>query len=134
SWADPRYTVRTNSTPVADASATQPLVIVPLNCSPTVVLDASHSWDPDNDLLHYFWFQSGAVSPFATGVVAVATLPMGVNSLMLAVDDGIATNTQSFQVKMVTLAKPTEDLISFVNLQAGEPDPLMASLRAARNS
>src|SRR5204863_2862436 len=72
------------------------------------------------------------LTPFRA--VAVATLPMGINSLMLAVDDGIATNTQSFQVKMVTPTKPIEDLISLVNFQADEPDPLVASLQAALNS
>jgi hypothetical protein len=134
SWADARSITQTNSTPIADASATQPLVIVPLNCNPTIVLDASLSWDPDNDVLHYFWFHSGAATPFATGVVAVATLPMGTNLLTLAVDDGAATNTVSFQVNLVTPEGTTGDLIALVKLQADEPDPLMESLQAAINS
>jgi len=134
SWADSRYILRANSAPVADASATARRVVVPLNCSPTIVLDGSRSWDPDNDLLHYFWFQNGASSALATGIVAIATLPFGTNSLILVVDDGLATNRQIFEVNLSTTAELVESLISRVESQAAEPDPLNASLHAAIKS
>ncbi len=120
-----------NLPPVADASATQPLVIAPLHCDATVVLDGSRSSDPDGDPLHFSWFQAGVAAPLATGMVAVVSLPPGVNPLLLVVDDGLATNSQSFTVQVLTLADAVERLIALVNLQAPEPQPLVASLSAA---
>jgi hypothetical protein len=120
-----------NRLPIADASATQPLAIAPLHCDATVALDGSRSSDPDGDPLHFFWFKAGAAVPLATGMVAVVTLPPGVNPLMLVVDDGLATNSQSFTVEVLTLAQAVERLIAFVNLQAPKPHPLVASLSAA---
>jgi hypothetical protein len=123
-----------NRAPVADASATQPLAIAPLHCDATVVLDGSRSSDPDSDPLHYYWFKAGATSPFATGMVAVVTLPVGVNPLILVADDGLATNSQSFTVEVLTLAQAVERLITLVNSEALKPHPLVASLSAALSS
>jgi len=123
-----------NHAPVADASATAPLVMVPLDCTPTVVLDSSRSSDPDDDLLHYFWFQSGSPTPIAIGVVAVVTLPLGSNSLTLTVDDGFATNSQDFVVEVITPAEGVERLIDLVEAQADKAHPLVASLNAAEKS
>jgi hypothetical protein len=131
SWADSRSILRANGAPIADASATAQRVVVPLSCTPKIVLDGSRSWDPDNDLLDYAWFKSGDVSAFATGVVAIATLPLGVNSLVLAVNDGVVTNTQLFQVEIISSAKAIEDLIGLVDSQATATKPLIASLHAA---
>ncbi len=120
-----------NRPPVADASATQPQAIAPLHCDATVALDGSRSSDPDGDALHFFWFKAGAAVPLATGMVAVVTLPAGVNPLTLVVDDGLATNSQSFTVEVLTLAQGVERLIALVNAQAPRPQPLVASLSAA---
>jgi hypothetical protein len=123
-----------NRSPTADASATAPLVVVPPNCNPTIVLDGSRSSDPDGDPLHFFWFQNGAATPLATGAVAVVTLPFGENSLFLSVDDGLATNTQSFTVQVITPGEAVQELMDLVNAEASKPNPLNASLRAALKS
>ena len=120
-----------NRLPVADASATQPLVIAPLHCDATVALDGSRSSDPDGDPLHFSWFKAGAAAPLATGMVAVVSLPPGVYPLTLVVDDGLGTNSQSFTVGVLSLAEAVEHLIALVNLQAPKPHPLATSLSAA---
>ena len=119
-----------NRPPVADASATQPLVIAPLRCDATVPLDGSRSSDPDGDPLHFLWFKAGAAVPLATGMVAVVKLPPGVNPLLLVVEDGRATNSRNFTVEVLTLAEAVERLIASVNSQAAKPQPLVASLSA----
>jgi hypothetical protein len=130
----PNALLTVNQPPVADASATQPQVIAPLHCDATVALDGSRSSDPDGDTLHCLWFKAGVVNPFATGVVAVVRLPAGVNPLILVADDGLATNSQSFTVQVLTLAQAVERLIARVNAQAPRPRPLVATLSAALSS
>ena len=76
--------------PVADATATIPLVISVNNSNATVVLDGSLSSDPEGDPLQYYWFVNNAATASATGVVAVVVLPVGTNSITLSVSDGHA--------------------------------------------
>src|SRR5439155_14597163 len=85
-------TLIVNRPPLADASATKPLVIAPLHCNPTVALDGSRSSDPDGDPLNCFWFQTGTASPIATGAVALVTLPVGTNWLTLGGGAALAAN------------------------------------------
>jgi hypothetical protein len=125
------FLLAVNRFPVADASATQPLVIAPLHCDATVALDGSRSTDPDGNALHFFWFKAGGAVPLATGMVAVVNLPPGGNPLTLVVDDGMATNSRSFTVEVLTPAQGLERLIALVNSQAPKPHPLVASLSAA---
>jgi choice-of-anchor C domain-containing protein len=120
-----------NHPPVADASATKPVLIMPAGCSPTVVLDGSRSSDPDADPLQYRWFKTGETNAFATGVVAVVSLPLGAHSVTLIVDEGLATDAQTFTVELITPAQAVERLIALVNSQAGKPHPLVATLSAA---
>jgi len=120
-----------NHPPVADASATLPLVISVNNTNATVVLDGSRSSDADGDPLQYHWFEAGSAEPLATGVVAVVTLPVGSNVLTLTVDDGLATGSQTFAVEVITPAQAAERLVALVNSGAPKPQPLIATLSAA---
>jgi hypothetical protein len=120
-----------NHPPVADASATVSLLIVPAGCSPTVVLDGSRSSDPDGDPLRYRWFKTGETDPVATGVVAEVTLPQGAHSLTLVVDDGRASDAQTFVVELIPPSQAVERLIAAVSAQARKPRPLLATLSAA---
>ena len=124
-----------NRAPVADASATDALVVAPLNCDgvslASVVLDGSNSSDPDADGLTYSWFQDGVSNAIATGVVAVVQLPAGSNHLTLVVSDGMASSSQSFVVEVITTDTAVERLMAVVQANADRPQPLIASLRAA---
>jgi hypothetical protein len=120
-----------NHAPMADTSATKPLLIVPTNCSPTVVLDGSRSSDLDADPLQYLWFKTGETNAFATGIVAVVTLPWGAHSLTLVVDDGLATDAHTFAVELITTAQAVERLMALADSQARKPQPLIATLSAA---
>ena len=123
--------LRVDRPPIADASATPPVVISPNGTNSTVVLDGSRSSDPDGDPLQYLWFETGATNAFATGVVAVVTLPLGTNSLELVVSDGWAVSVDQFYVEVITTAQATERLAGAVAGGVSRDQPLIATLYAA---
>jgi len=132
SQATVSITVRpVNDPPVADASATLPLVISPNNSNAPIVLDGSRSSDLEGDALQYFWFDTGATNASATGIVAVIVRPVGTNALTLVVDDGLATGAQNFAVEIITTAQVVERLTAVANDQVDRPQALIASLNAA---
>jgi len=104
-----------NQPPVANAGEDQ-TVPADASCSATVSLDGSGSSDPDNDPLTYEW-----TGPFgtATGVNPTVTLPLGVHSIDLTVDDGNGgTHTDTV---FVTVADQTTPVIAVI---AASPDVL----------
>jgi hypothetical protein len=119
-----------NQWPVADASATDPHVVVCNTSNAAVVLDGTRSHDPDGDPLQYSWFESGTL--LGTGAVAVATLPLGAHPIELVVNDGMATDTNGVTVKVVTAAQAIGELITVIN-DSGlkHQQPLIATLEAA---
>ena len=58
--------------------------------------------DPDGDPLQYYWFAAGVATPLATGVVAMVILPVGSHALTLVVADGLASDSQTFIVEVIT--------------------------------
>ena len=124
-------TLYVNRAPIADASATEMLAISPNNSNAIVVLDGSHSSDPDGDTLTYAWFHTGDALPFATGIVATPTLPLGTNQLILSVNDGMASDTQAFAVEVITTSQAVDRLVILVQSGSGNTQPLVASLKAA---
>jgi hypothetical protein len=127
--------LRVNLRPVANASATQPLMISSNGTNATVVLDGSRSYDLDGDALQYLWLRAGAAVPLATGVVAVVTLPIGTNNLQLVVSDLLASSTNSFTVAILTPAEAVQRLISITS-HSGLPhaQSLIATLFSAIDS
>ncbi len=125
--------LKVNSPPVADASATTPLVISVNDSNATVVLDGSLSFDPDGDSLQYVWYQTGAADPLATGIVAVVVLPVGTNSITLQVSDGLASGQNMITVEVITLAQAVERLKDAV-ADVAHKQSLIASLNAALGS
>jgi len=120
-----------NQPPRADASATVSVVISPNGSNTVVTLDGSRSSDPEGAPLRYFWYHSGAAVPLATGVVAVVTLPVATNALMLVVDDGLDTNSQAFTVEVITAIQAIERLRNWVRAEAERPQPFVVTLSAA---
>jgi len=120
-----------NQPPQADPSATVPLVISSNSINAQVILDGSRSSDSDGDPLNYSWYKAGDPNVMATGMLAAVTLPVGMNALELAVDDGVATNRQALTVEVITIMQALERLRAKVKVDAAKPQPLLATLSAA---
>lgn len=77
--------IYTNNPPVADAGIDS---IVPVgdNCYSIVTLDGTGSSDIDGDVLTYMWTNSFGV---VSGPTPIVTLPLGKNTIILTVDDGM---------------------------------------------
>jgi hypothetical protein len=134
SAASSKALLKVNQPPVADATATAPLVISVNNSNATVVLNGSLSHDPDGDSLQYTWYQTGSSNPLATGIIAVVVLPVGTNSITLFVSDGLASSQQTITVQVVTLAQAVQQLQAAVLADVSKAQPLIATLNAALGS
>jgi hypothetical protein len=124
-------TLLVNYPPVANASNTVALHISPNDLDAIVVLDGSHSSDSDGDPLSYEWFLNGSSTALATGAVAVVTLPVGIHPVQLVVSDGLLARTNAVTVEIITTGQAVERLADIVDEDAGNPAPLLASLRVA---
>lgn len=124
-------TLQVNYPPVADASATLPLLISPNDINAVAVLDGSRSSDPDHDPFSSLWHLNGDPAPLATGLVAVVTLPVGTNLIQLVVSDGLLTRTNSVTIEVITTDQALERLSELLQSGSGNPQALIASLRAA---
>jgi hypothetical protein len=81
--------------------------------------------------LQYYWSLVGSNQPIATGIVAIVVLPVGTNSISLAVSDGAALSTNIIDVEVITTAQAVERLVATINSDVPRSDPLTASLYAA---
>jgi hypothetical protein len=123
--------LRINRPPVADATATVPLVISCNNSNARMVLNGSRSSDPEGRPLQYFWFEAGATNVIAARAVAVVVLPVGTNSITLMVNDGFASSQQTITVAVITIPQAIDRLTGLVMARVAKPQPLIASLSAA---
>jgi hypothetical protein len=126
-----------NRLPVADASATPPIVISANNANATVVLDGSRSSDPDGDLLQYAWHEVGDNNVLAGGATTTATLPVGTHRIELVVDDGALAAENTITVQVITAAEAVNQLVSQLgaaDLLDQNKQPLLATLNAATAS
>jgi uncharacterized repeat protein (TIGR01451 family) len=104
----------TNAAPIADASASDLVVISGNNVDAAVRLDGSRSSDPDADALTYSWLEGAA--PLATGVTADVTLSIGSHSIDLIVSDGVTSDTDTIQVVILSLC----DAINLLKIEIDE--------------
>jgi len=87
-----------NSLPIADAGPAQSVLAGP-ECTATVSLDGSGSYDLDNDPLTYTWTWDGNI---ATGVSPTILLPVGTTIITLVVNDGIEDSASDTVTIIVT--------------------------------
>ena len=124
--------LRVDRPPIADAGATPDLAVSPNGVDARVLLDGSRSSDPDGDLLYCLWFRTNSTISLATGVVAVVVLPVGTHPISLFASDGLAADTNTVTVTVLTTVQAVQRLIAIVH-QSGlaHERPLLASLEAA---
>jgi len=96
-------TVVTNQPPVANAGPDQ-IVEQTSPAGAEVVLNASRSYDPNNDTLTYYWKWSGGS---ATGVTPTVVFPLGTTNVTLTVSDGMLNATDTVVIKVVDTTPPT---------------------------
>ena len=107
--------------PVANAGTDQFVVDADSNGVETVTLDGSGSWDPNGDPFTYSWSTNGV--EIATGVNPTVSLPLGVHTITLTVDDSVSgpdTDTVDINVSVPLEAYPYTMPISFPGYDGSE--------------
>ncbi|NOZ75626.1 MAG: DUF5011 domain-containing protein [FCB group bacterium] len=92
-----------NTVPVANAGADQSVVAV--NGSASVTLDGAGSYDADSNVLTYSWSESG--TQLATGLNPTVSLGWGFHQVVLTVNDGIDTATDTVNISVQQGLDPT---------------------------
>lgn len=124
-----------NEAPIADASASEMVVISGNNVDATVRLDGSRSSDPDGDPLNYNWFE-GATA-LASGAVADVTLAVGTRSVDLVVSDGLESDSDTIEVVVLSLCDAIGLLkveIDAANLSRKNKRPLLTTIETGCQS
>jgi hypothetical protein len=95
------------------------------------VLDGSRSLDIENDPLQFLWSEGG--KSIGTGKVAVVSLPVGSNSIVLRVSDGLAWATDTITIKVVAGRSSIQPIIDLL-LRSRLPRRTVRSLLEALES
>ena len=106
-WMDGNelYARAINQPPVANAGPDQTIEQT-YYWGADVTLDSSGSSDPDGDPLTYTWTRAGGS---ATGVSPIVSLPLGMTTITLTVNDGEFTDTDTVVINVVDTAPPNVD-------------------------
>ncbi len=119
-----------NSPPIADAGPDQTFSAGP-DCTSTVNLDGSESSDPDADSLSYTWtWDGGSVA----GVNPTITLPLGIHTVTLTVDDGKGgTDSDAVEITVEDNTPPAPDVDTLPEMR-GECSLSIASAPTATDN
>jgi len=115
---------------VADASATKKLWVSANGTNARVTLDASRAFDPDRDALLFYWSAFPA-NVLTNGIKVDAVLPLGMNTVHLAVNDGSIYATTNVTVEVITMVEAVVRLIELANSSVSRPHPYGATLSGA---
>ena len=110
-----------NTAPVANAGVDQS--VVPAAGTASVTLDGTGSYDADGDILTYTWRKNATI--LATGATATVSLMVGVHTIELTVDDGLATSVDTV---VITVAYPISEF--FTDQLTGPDSPQLPVINA----
>jgi uncharacterized repeat protein (TIGR01451 family) len=121
-----------NEDPVADASASDLLVISGNNVDAKVHLDASKSSDAEGGPLSYSWFEN--LLPLASGVTAEVTLDIGIHTIDLVVSDGFGSDSDAIETAVISASDAVNLLLIKIEqspLGRKNKRPLESTLKGA---
>jgi hypothetical protein len=110
------------------------IVISGNNSNACVILDGTHSSDPEHSPLTYAWFVDGNPVPFSTSAITTNCFGLGVHHITLLVSDGQCDGAATVAVEIITGCEAIEALIQDINassLTRKNKRPFLASLKAA---
>jgi hypothetical protein len=132
----------TNTPPVAKATVsplvklfpddTNLVVISPNNSNAAVVLDASLSSDADHDPLQFVWLEDAVV--IAAGEVATNEFAVGTHTIVLVVDDGKVSSTDTVTFEVITASEAVDLIVLQIEnsaLPTSLRGPSLARLKSA---
>jgi len=102
-----------------------------------VVLDGSHSTDPEGGPLTFRWIESPGSTPFGAGVRFTNIFDVGSHVVLLFVDDGLDVGVGEARFVVITPADAVEglaDLLRAADLSQHALRPLLATLKSATAS
>lgn len=109
-------------------------ILSPNNSNVVVLLDASKSWDVENDPLEFAWFEAGATKAFAGGVRTTNLLTVGSYVVTLVASDGQEAGTTTVAFEIIRPSRAVAQiyvLIEDADVAPRNKQPLYASLNAA---
>jgi hypothetical protein len=119
-----------DTAPVADASATEPLVISGNNRDAAIELDGSRSFDADEEPLSFEWLVGERI--VAADMRARVTVAVGIYSFTLRVSDGSGSDSDSVIVRVITACDAVTNLMAAVEVASVPEGPrrqLLSSLQ-----
>jgi hypothetical protein len=119
---------------IISTNLTNVIILVPEGSNSLVTLDASRSFDVEQEPLQFQWFEGDLSKPIAAGVQAAKLLGLGTHTILLSVSDGNAIGTAVLRLEIVNpclAVKLLAAALDEANPDSGNTVPLHASLRAA---
>jgi hypothetical protein len=132
---DPPVAVATVSPlPVLTPGNTNWIVLSPNGSNAPVILDATGSFDPENDPLQFLWVEGELPVILGGGPRLTNTFSAGEHAVVLIADDGTDTGAGEFTFLVLSPGEAVGEVVLMLD-QSGMPRramrPLLASLKAS---